>query len=126
LDGKTKIYDKNKILKSEKFNIYIALKILNPNNYSQSINNVKDILYNHKKEEIYGNILKEYLKKLDLDEEEKLFQFIEDFEDITVNAKRDYDNKFIVEYCRTDHRIVGQKKINKICNYLFRIIFIIF
>ena len=101
-------YDNNQLLKSEKFNIKIALKLLNPNTYNQSINKVKDILYNYQEEEIYGDILKEYLIKLDLNEEETLSQFIEDFENVTVNAKRDYDNELYAEYFRSDHRKVGQ------------------
>lgn len=58
-------------------------------------------------------ILKDYLKKLKLNEKLKFEQFIKKYRNVTINAKRKIDDVLNGEYYQTDHRKVSKKnKIN--------------
>ena len=83
-------YDKNEVLKSKKINLELALKIINPNIYSNSIQEVKGVFYKHRKAEELGILLTNYLKELGLCDEASIHIFIKENENITINAKRDY------------------------------------
>lgn len=103
-DENADYYNKNKILKAKKLNIEIALKILNPNTYKNNIKEVKDIFNNHRKPEIFADLLTKFLAENDLKDEKELNEFIKENENVTINAKRDFDEEPYVEYIQSDHR----------------------
>ena len=107
-------YDKNIVLKSKKLNLETALKLMNPNTYKYDINGVKDILYNHRDEETYGDLLSDYLNEIGLNDKNKLKQFIEDNKKITINASRNYNEGVYIEYIGSNHlECFSNKKKNK-------------
>ena len=99
-------YGNNEILKSKKFDIKIALKLLNPNTYNNNINNVRNILYNYKKEEDINIIFKNYLIKLGLNNNDELQNFINVNNNITINAQRCFAKEFYIEYSDNNHNII--------------------
>ena len=102
-------YNMNKILRSQKIDIKTALKIINPNTYNKKIKEVKDILYNNQEDEKYGDILKNYLEKLELNDDKKLNEFINNNKNITINAKRSFEDELYAEYVSSDHRKLYKK-----------------
>ena len=103
-DNNQEYYNKNKILKSKKLNLEIAFKLLNANNYKNNVQKVKDILYNNKEPEEFDDLLKQYLKENNLEDENVFKVFIEENKDITINAQRNFDEGTYIEYIPTDHR----------------------
>ena len=106
-------FNKNKILRSKKINIEIALKILNGNNYKNKIENFKYILYNNRNSEDFDDLLKEYLNEIGLNNSNKLKKFIEDNKNKTINAYRNYNEGLYVEYVQYDHRKLYSYSKNK-------------
>ena len=106
-------FNKNKILRSKKINIEIALKILNGNNYKNKIENFKYILYNNRNSEDFDDLLKEYLNEIGLNNSNKLKKFIEDNKNKTINAYRNYNEGLYVEYVQYDHRKLYSNNKNK-------------
>ena len=96
-------YKNNELLKSKKFDIKIALKVLNPNTYNNNINKVRNILYNHQKEEDINIILKNYLIKLGLDKNDELQKFINLNNKVNINAQRGYAKEYYIEYSDNNH-----------------------
>lgn len=96
-------YKNNELLKSKKFDIKIALKVLNPNTYNNNINKVRNILYNHQKEEDINIILQNYLIKLGLDTNDELQKFINLNNKVYINAQRGYAKEYYIEYSDNNH-----------------------
>ena len=98
-------YNKNTVLKSKKLDIKTALKILNPNNYNNNnkIIGLKNILYNHQKEEEFGKLLNDYLKEIGLNDKSKLKEFIEENKNFTIDAIRNFKEEVYVEYVTSNH-----------------------
>jgi len=106
-------YIKNiSLQKKKKINLETAFKILNPESYSSTIKEFKNIIYNHNEVKINDNF-KLYLNKIDINNDTELSDFIKNNKNNYINATRKIDANFAFEYSSSNHLKTYTKNKNR-------------
>ena len=87
-----------------KINVEIAFKLLNPKFYENGVKFFRENIFSNKKKIEHDDVLKTYLEKIGLKDEEKFKKFIDENKNEFVDAKRESCHEyFVAEYFRYGH-----------------------